>query len=77
MSSPAHVLVTIGDNALNHFSKTVEKLRKAGLKVVKAMENVGIVRGEIPKSKLKALSDVEGVEHVREEQEVRLSPPEE
>jgi hypothetical protein len=75
---PEHkkVLVTIGDKAQAHFSQMVDKLRKAGLKVVKAMENIGVVRGEVPPKNLEALSRIEGVEDVQEEREVRLSPPE-
>jgi hypothetical protein len=77
MSDPKKVLVMIGDKARADFSQVVEKLRKAGMKVVSAMENIGFVRGEVPPKKMESLSHIEGVENVQEEQEVHLYPPEE
>jgi hypothetical protein len=74
MADNSHVVVTIADKALEHFSSMVDKLRKAGLKVRTKMENVGMVRGEVPQEKLAALKQIDGVDNVHVEQEIRLSP---
>jgi hypothetical protein len=62
---------------LEHFSEVVERVRKAGLKVEQALEEVGVVSGSIDSAKLAALERLKGVAAVEPVRTVRIPPPEE
>jgi len=68
--------VSVDDEHMSKFSEIVKKVEKAGMKVNKQHKDLGVVNGSIEKDKIDSLRKVEGVEHVEEEREVRIAPPE-
>lgn len=68
--------VSVDEQHLSKFSEIVKKVEKAGMKVDKKHKDIGVVNGSIEKDKIDSLRKVKGVEHIEEEREVRIPPPE-
>ena len=68
--------LSLDDQHLSKFSEVVKKVEKAGMTVDEKHKDIGVVSGSIEKDKLDSLLKVDGVEHIEEEREVRIPPPE-
>lgn len=68
--------VSVDDQHMSKFSEVVKRVEKAGMKVDEKHPDIGVVNGSIEKDKIDSLRKVDGVQHVEEEREVRISPPE-
>lgn len=68
--------VSVADQHLSRFSTIVKKVEKAGMKVDEKHKDIGVVTGSIEKDRIDSLRNVEGVEHIEEEREIRIPPPE-
>jgi hypothetical protein len=67
--------VSVDDQHLSKFSEIVKEVEKAGMTVEGKHEDIGVVNGSIEKDKIDSLRKVVGVQHIEEEREVRISPP--
>ena len=47
-----------------------------GMEVDAKHKDIGVVNGSIEKDKIDSLRKVKGVEHIEEQREVRIAPPE-
>jgi hypothetical protein len=69
------VLVAVNDEHLSKISQIAQQCKKAGLKVDKTLEGVGIITGSISEDKLDSLTGVDGVASVEREQAYQIPPP--
>ena len=67
--------VSVDDQHLSKFSEIVKEVEKAGMTIDGKHKDIGVVNGSIEKGKIDSLRKVEGVEHIEEEREVRIPPP--
>lgn len=67
--------LSVDDEHLSKFSEVVKKVEKAGMTVDEKHKDIGVVNGSIEKDKIDSLRKVDGVEHIEEEREVRIPPP--
>jgi hypothetical protein len=68
--------VSVDDQHLSKFSEVVKKVEKAGMTVDEKHRDLGVVNGSIDKDKIDSLRQIDGVEHIEEQREVRIPPPE-
>lgn len=68
------VNITLGPSAAKARRATLARLKTAGLRNVVMLEAIGVVTGEIPEPKLKALSKFDGITVERNEV-VDIQPP--
>ncbi|MCM3873501.1 MAG: hypothetical protein ND895_22690 [Pyrinomonadaceae bacterium] len=68
--------LSVDDQHLSKFSEVVKEVEKAGLTVDEKHRDIGVVNGSIEKDKIDSLRNVEGIEHIEEEREIRIPPPE-
>ena len=68
--------ISVGDQHLSHFEKVLKDAEKAGMKVEKKHKGLGIATGSIDADKINSLRKVEGVDHVEEERQIQIPPPE-
>jgi len=68
--------LSVDDQHLAKFSEVVKKVEKAGMTVDEKHKDIGVVNGSIEKDKIDSLRKVDGVEHIEEDREVRIPPPE-
>jgi hypothetical protein len=74
--SKVKVSVSVDDRHLSKFSEIVKRVEKAGMEVDEKHKDIGVLNGSIEKNKIDSLRRIEGVEHVEEQREVRIPPPE-
>jgi hypothetical protein len=68
--------ISVGDQHLSQFAKVLKDAEKAGMKVEKKHKDLGVATGSIDADKIDSLRKVEGVDHVEEERQIQISPPE-
>lgn len=68
--------ISVDDKHLNQFEKVLEDVEKAGMKVEKKHKDLGVATGSIDTDKVDLLRKVEGVDHVEEERQIQIPPPE-
>ena len=68
--------ISVDDQHLSHFAKVLKDAEKAGMKVEKKHKDLGVATGSIDADKIDSLRKVEGVDHVEEERQIQISPPE-
>jgi hypothetical protein len=73
--SRLEVTVSVDDVALHEFDLVVDRLRAAGLVVVRALPALGVVTGRIEARHLAALRQVRGVAHVERGRVVGVLSP--
>jgi len=68
--------LSVDDQHMSKFADVVKRVEKAGMKVDEKHKDIGVVNGSIEKDKIDSLRQVDGVEHIEEEREIRIPPPE-
>jgi len=68
--------ISVDDQHLSHFEKVLKDAEKAGMRVEKKHKDLGIATGSIDADKINSLRKVEGVDHVEEERQIQIPPPE-
>ena len=68
--------ISVDDEHLSQFSKVMKEVEKAGMKIDQELEDLGVATGAIDEDKVAALRKVEGVQHVEEERQIQIPPPE-
>lgn len=76
MSRPVDVVVTVDDGHVDRLADVVARLQAAGMDVRDTLDAIGAVTGTVDESRLAALGDVDGVEHVERSRQYRVAPPE-
>ncbi len=67
--------VTVDDGHLPDLGSVVDSLRARGMQVEQVLEGLGVITGTAPSDVREALTDVEGVVSVDEQQTYQLPPP--
>ncbi|HEU4511370.1 MAG TPA: hypothetical protein VFR78_24285 [Pyrinomonadaceae bacterium] len=67
--------ISVDEEHLNQFPKIMKEVEKAGMEIDQELEDLGVATGAIDEDKVAALREVEGVEHVEEEREFQIAPP--
>lgn len=67
--------VSVDDQHMGKFSEVVKSIEKAGLEVDAKHKDIGVVNGSIDKDKIDSLRKVAGVQHIEEQKDVRIAPP--
>jgi hypothetical protein len=70
------VQVAIDEKYHDRFPQVVERIKSAGLKVERELQEAGVVTGSIDADKLGELERVEGVAAAERTRQVRIAPPE-
>ena len=68
--------ISVDDQHLSQFPKIMKEVEKAGMEIDQELEDLGVATGAIDEDKVAALREVEGVEHVEQEREFQIAPPE-
>lgn len=68
--------ISVGDKHLSRFAKVLKDAEKAGMEVERKHKDLGVATGSIDADKIDSLRKVEGVEHVEEERQIQIPPPE-
>lgn len=67
--------ISVDEEHLNQFPKIMKEVEKAGMEIDQELEDLGVATGAIDEDKVAALREVEGVDHVEEEREFQIAPP--
>lgn len=67
--------ISVDEEHLSQFPKIMKEVEKAGMEIDQELEDLGVATGAIDEDKVAALREVEGVEHVEEEREFQIAPP--
>ena len=67
--------VSVDDQHLSKFAEIVKSVEKAGMEVDAKHKDIGVLNGSIEKDKIDSLRKVKGVQHIEEERDVRIPPP--
>jgi DNA anti-recombination protein RmuC len=70
------ISISVDEEHLSEFSKVMKKVEKAGMQIDQELEDIGVATGSIDEEKVGKLRDVEGVNHVEEERQIQIPPPE-
>ena len=74
--SKVNLLICVDDCHREQILKVVEALQASGLKIERVMKQTGVVTGSTDSTKVKGISQIEGVAAVEVEREFQLKPPE-
>lgn len=67
--------VSVSDSHMDRLADVAEAAARAGMDVEQRLPQVGVLTGTIDEDRLQALQGVPGVQHVEEEREVGIAPP--
>ncbi|MGH7779266.1 MAG: hypothetical protein ACREQR_05525 [Candidatus Binataceae bacterium] len=70
---PVNVLITTDES--ERLPEIVKNLEALGLHVVRQMEHIGVVQGQIPSGSVDTLRNVKGVANVELSKTFRIAPP--
>lgn len=70
------VNIAVADDYLDHFDEVVSNAARAGLRVERELEELGIVSGVIESTRITRLYRVRGIATVDAERTFQLPPPE-
>ena len=70
------VNISVSDDYLDRFAEVVQRVQRAGLKVERQLQDIGVVTGSIDSAKVADLDRVQGVAAVERARGVHLPPPE-
>ncbi len=74
--SKVKLTISVADDHMKRFSEVLKAAEKAGMKIDQKHKDLGVATGSIDADKLDSLRNVGGVDHVEQEREVKIAPPE-
>ena len=67
--------LSVSDSHVKHLDNIAKAAQKAGMKVERRLDDLGVLTGSIDASKVDKLHGIAGVTHVEEDREVGIAPP--
>jgi hypothetical protein len=67
--------VLVSDKYLDRIPEVADRLRSAGMRVGRVLENTGTIEGSVDSAGRESFQSIEGVEAVEEQQTYQLPPP--